>query len=609
MRELTSLARLGMLNLHLHEISVNEDAMTRIRSLVPVGLLGSLLLAACAKPPTPPPPAATVPPPNMPASWPLFARTKAVTAPGGMVVSGNPIASDVGVQIMKDGGNAVDAAVAVGFALEVTHPEAGNIGGGGFMVIRTADGKVTTLDYRETAPGKATRDMYLDANGKLTDKSINGYLASGVPGSVAGMAEAQRRYGKLSWRQVVEPAVKLARDGFVENAFESRSIEESERRLEPYPASRAQFLPGGHAPPAGSTFKQPELAATLQAIADSGAAAFYTGHIADLIVKEMARGDGIISKADLAGYKPIWRDPIAITYRGYTVYSMPPSSSGGVTMGEALNILEGYNPLPAYNSAPYIHLFAEAMRRAFIDRNKDLGDPAFVQMPLDRLLSKDYAAKLRGEIQPDRATPTPPFVAGAQEGQHTTHYSVVDPQGNAVSVTTTLNSSFGSGVTVAGAGFLLNNEMDDFAAEPGKPNQYGLVQGEANAIQPGKRMLSAMAPTIVDDPQGRLFLVVGSPGGPTIITSVAEVILNVIDFHMSLADAVAVNRIHEQALPDVVYYERGGLLPTTVRALEAMGYKLDERRGYQGDIAAIERRGGTWVGVADPRRGGGAAGY
>jgi gamma-glutamyltranspeptidase/glutathione hydrolase len=489
------------------------------------------------------------------------------------------------------------------------HPEAGNIGGGGFMVIRTAGGKVTTLDYRETAPASATRDMYLDAQGKLTDRSLNGDLASGVPGSVAGMAEAQRRYGKLSWQQVVAPAIRLARDGFVENAFESRSIEESARRLEPYAASRAQFLPGGHAPAAGTTFKQAELAATLQAIADSGPSVFYEGRIADLIVKEMAQGGGIIRKTDLATYKPIWRDPIAVKYRGYTVYSMPPSSSGGVTMGEALNILEGYDPLPPFNSAQYVHLLAEAMRHAFIDRNQYLGDPAFVRMPLGRLLSKNYATRLRSEIAPDRATPTPPFAAGAKEGHHTTHYSVVDREGNAVSVTTTLNSSFGSGVTVPGAGFLLNNEMDDFASAPGKPNQYGLVQGEANAIQPGKRMLSAMTPAIVLDPRGRLFMVLGSPGGPTIITSVTEVILNVIDFHMSLADAVAVDRIHEQALPDVVFYERGGLLPATVRQLEAMGYKLDERHGYQGDIAAIERRGETWVGVADPRRGGGAAGY
>jgi gamma-glutamyltranspeptidase/glutathione hydrolase len=598
-----------MLNLHRLRALVNEDTMTRFRSLARAGLLGSLLLAACAKPPAPPPPMATVPPPNMPARWPLFARTTAVTAPGGMVVAGNPIASQVGVEIMKQGGNAVDAAVAVGFALEVVHPSAGNIGGGGFMVIHTAGGGVTTLDYRETAPGEATHDMYLDAQGKLTDKNLNGDLASGVPGSVAGLAEAQRRYGKLSWQQVVAPAVQLARDGFVVSEWESRSIAGSAQRLEPYAASRAQFLPDGHAPPAGSTFKQPELAATLQAIADSGPSVFYTGRIADLIVHEMERGGGIISKADLAAYKPIWRDPIAIKYRGYTVYSMPPSSSGGVTMGEALNILEGYNPLPPFNSARYVHLLAEAMRRAFIDRNQYLGDPAFVRMPLGRLLSKSYAARLRAEIEPDRATPTPPFVAGAREGHHTTHYSVVDALGNGVSVTTTLNSSFGSGVAVPGAGFLLNNEMDDFASAPGKPNQYGLVQGEANAIQPGKRMLSAMTPSIVLDPRRRLFMVLGSPGGPTIITSVTEVILNVIDFHMSLADAVAVDRIHEQALPDVVFYERGGLPPATVRKLEAMGYTLDERRGYQGDIAAIERRGETWVGVADPRRGGGAAGY
>jgi gamma-glutamyltranspeptidase/glutathione hydrolase len=583
--------------------------MTRIPTFARLAVTGLAVLAACAKPPAPPQPVATKPPTNMPAAWPLYARTKAVTAPGAMVVSGNPMASEVGVQILKQGGNAVDAAVAVGFALDVVHSEAGNIGGGGFMVIRTADGKATTLDYRETAPGKASHDMYLDAQGKLTDKSLNGRLASGVPGSVAGMAEAQRRYGKLTWQQVVAPAVKLARDGVVENEFESGSIAQSARRLSQYPASRAQFLPGGHAPKPGSTFKQPELAATLQAIADSGPDVFYKGHIADLIVKEMKRGDGIITRADLADYKPIWRDPITIKYRGYTIYSMPPSSSGGITMGEALNILEGYDPLPPFNSAQYVHVFAEAMRRAFIDRNQYLGDPAFVSMPIDRLLSKQYAAELRSQIKPDRATPTPPFVAGSKEGTNTTHYSVVDAQGNAVSVTTTLNSSFGSGVTVTGAGFLLNNEMDDFASAPGRPNQFGLVQGEANAIQPGKRMLSAMTPTIVLDPQGNVFMVVGSPGGPTIITSVAEVIINVVDFHMSLADAVAVNRIHEQALPDVLFYERGGLLPATVDQLKSMGYKVDERRGYQGDIAAIERRGNSWVGVADPRRGGGAAGY
>ena len=584
--------------------------MTRLSPSVSTLWLATAALAACAPAPSAPPvPEATRPPANLPAGWPLLARTRADTGPAGMVVSGSPIASQVGAEIMKQGGNAVDAAVAVGFALAVVHPEAGNIGGGGFMVLRLANGKVTTLDYRETAPAGASRDMYLDAQGKLTDKSLVGHLAAGVPGSVAGLAEAQRRYGKLPWARVVAPAVRLAREGFVVDEFRSRSIAGSASRLRRFPASLAQFLPGGEAPKPGTTFKQPDLATTLQVIQDSGAASFYRGHIADLIVAEMGRGGGIITREDLAGYRPVWRDPIAIKYRGYTVYSMPPSSSGGVTMAEALNILEGYDPLPEFNSAGYVHLVAEAMRRAFMDRNQYLGDPAFVQMPLDRLLSKKYAAGLREQIDPERATPTPAFVSGAHEGASTTHYSVVDGEGNAASVTTTLNSSYGNTVTVAGAGFLLNNEMDDFAAAPGKPNQYGLVQGEANAIQPGKRMLSAMAPTIVVDPQGRLRMVLGSPGGPTIITSVTEVILNVLDHHMSLADAVAVTRVHHQALPDVIDYERDGLLPNVVARLRRMGHEVDERPGYQGDVAAIERRGSVWIGVPDPRRGGGAAGY
>lgn len=584
--------------------------MTRVPSPARLSWLGIALLAACAPAPSAPPePVATKPPANMPATWPLFARLNADTAPSGMVVSGSPLASEVGVEVLKQGGNAVDAAVAVGFALAVVHPEAGNIGGGGFMVMRFADGETAALDYRETAPGKASRDMYLDPQGKLTDKSITGHLAAGVPGSVAGLAEAHRRYGTLAWTQVVAPAIRLAKVGFVVDEFRSRSITGSAGRLRRFAASRAQFLPGGQAPRPGTTFKQPDLAVTLQAIADSGPGAFYEGRTADLIVKEMEQGGGIITRSDLAAYRPVWRDPIVIQYRGYTIYSMPPSSSGGVTMAETLNILEGYDPPPEFGSAAYVHLLAEAMRRAFMDRNQYLGDPAFVSMPLDRLLSKTYAAELRAQIVPDRATPTPAFVSTSREGRHTTHYSVVDAAGNAVSVTTTINSSYGSAVTVTGAGFLLNNEMDDFAAAPGKPNQYGLVQGEANAIQPGKRMLSAMTPTIVVDPRGRLQMVLGSPGGPTIITSVTQVILNVLDHHMSLPDAVAVTRIHHQALPDVINYERDGLLPAVVTALKAMGHEVHERSGYSGDIAAIERRGNVWIGVPDPRRGGGAAGY
>jgi gamma-glutamyltranspeptidase/glutathione hydrolase len=526
-----------------------------------------------------------------------------------MVVSGSPLASQVGAAILRRGGNAVDAAVAVGFALAVVHPEAGNLGGGGFMVLRLADGTVRALDYRETAPAAASRDMYLDAQGNPTDRSLTGHLAVGVPGSVAGLAEAHRRYGRLPWPEVVAPAVRLAREGFVVDEFRSRSIAGSADRLARFPASRAQFLPGGKPPAPGTTFRQPDLAATLQLLADSGAEAFYRGRIADLIVREMERGGGIVTKADLEAYRPIWREPITIHYRGYTIYSMPPSSSGGVTMAEILNILEGYDPLPEFGTAPYVHLLAEAMRRAFMDRNRYLGDPAFVQMPLSRLLSKGYAAQLRAQIDPHRATPTPAFVSSGSEGTHTTHYSVVDAAGNAASVTTTLNSSYGSAVTVTGAGFLLNNEMDDFATAPGRPNQYGLVQGEANAVQPGKRMLSAMTPTIVVDANRRLRLVLGSPGGPTIITSVTQVILNVLDHHMALTDAVAAVRVHHQAWPDRLYYERGGLLPETVAALEAMGHQVEERSGYSGDIAAIERRGSVWVGVPDPRRGGGAAGY
>ena len=525
-----------------------------------------------------------------------------------MVVSGHPLASAVGVQILKDGGNAVDAAVAVGFALEVVHPEAGNIGGGGFMVFRDSAGVTRALDYRETAPAAATHDMYLDSAGNPTEASITGYLASGVPGSVAGMYEAWKKYGHLPWAKLLAPAIALA-EGHVIDEHRSRAIEYDRDRLGQFPASAAAFLVDGHAPAAGSTVRHPDLARTLRLIADSGADAFYRGQIADLIVGEMQRGHGLITKADLAAYRAKWRTPVGISYRGYRIYSMPPASSGGVTMAEIFNILSGYDSLPAFGSTRYVHLEAEAMRRAFIDRNQWLGDPDFVKMPLERLLSAAYAGQLRAQIQPDRATPTPPFQARPPESGQTTHYSVVDDHGNAVAITTTLNNSFGSAVTVTGAGFLLNDEMDDFASAPGKPNMYGLVQGEQNAIAPGKRMLSAMTPSVVLDPEGKLFMVVGTPGGPTIITSVYQVIANVIDQHMTLAAAVEAPRIHQQALPDSIFYERGGLSDAVVDSLRAMGYGMKQRRGYSGDIAAIERTSTGWVGVADPRAGGGAAGY
>src|SRR5512142_1902632 len=461
-----------------------------------------------------------------PATWGLSGKAVAVTAPHAMVTTGHPLATEVGRRILEQGGNAIDAAVAVGFALEVVLPSAGNIGGGGFIVYRDTSGAVSALDYREAAPAAATRDMFVDSAGEPTERSITGHLSAGVPGSVAGLYEAWKRFGKLPWASLVAPAIALA-EGHVIDSSRSTSLADDAERLSRFPASAAQFLVAGKAPPPGAVWRQPDLARTLRLIADSGADVFYHGSIADLIVTEMARGGGIITKADLAAYRPKWRTPIRVDYRGYAVYSMPPSSSGGVTLGEILNILAGYDSLPPFGSTALLHLETEAMRRAFEDRNRWLGDPDFVHMPLDRLLSKSYAAELRAQIDPTRATPTPPFQAGPPGSTETTHYSIVDADGNAAAVTTTLNNSYGSAVTVTGAGFLLNDEMDDFATAPGKPNMFGLVQGEANAVVPGKRMLSAMTPSIVLDPKGRLFLVAGAPGGPRILTAVYPAISHV----------------------------------------------------------------------------------
>ena len=540
-------------------------------------------------------------------NWELAGKARVTEAPSAMVVSGHPLASAIGRDVLRAGGNAVDAAVAVGFALAVVHPEAGNIGGGGFMVIRTADGQVRTLDYRETAPGRASRDMYLDADGEPTELSVTGHLSAGVPGSPAGLVEAHRTYGKLPFDSVIMPAIRLARDGFEIDDYRSESIRSDSARLSTFPASAATFLPGGRPPASGSRLLQPELAATLDAIRQRGADGFYRGLVADLIVAEMERGGGLISHDDLAAYRAVWREPITLRYRGRTIYSMPPASSGGVTMGEILNIMEGYDPLPPFGSPALLHREAEAMRRAFTDRNRYLGDPAFVENPVERLLSKEYAAQLRTQIG-ERATPTPHFEAAAAGGSSTTHYSVVDAEGNAVSCTTTLNESYGSAVTVTGAGFLLNDEMDDFATSPGKPNMYGLVQGEANAIAPGKRMLSAMTPSIVLDTTGQLFMVTGTPGGPRIITMVYHTISNVIDHRMPLPDAVAAPRMHHQALPDSIRVEEGGFTRTTLDSLRARGHAIEEG-GRWGDVEAIIRTPNGWQGVTDPRRGGGGAGY
>lgn len=563
-------------------------------------LFAASLLASCASRA----PVATSPQPGVAGTWPYAGKSRVVNAPSAIVVSGSPIASEVGRDILQRGGNAVDAAVAVGFALAVVHPEAGNIGGGGFMIIRTRDGQAHALDYRETAPGRASRDMYRSAG---EDASVTGHLSAGVPGAVAGLTEAHRRFGRLSFSEVIEPAVHLANQGFVIDEYRSRSIADDSARLTLFPASRTTFLPADRPPVPGSTLLQPELGATLEAIRDSGAAGFYRGWVADLIVAEMERGGGLISREDLAAYRAIWRDPVEISYRGYTIYSMPPASSGGVTMGEILNIMEGFAPLPPFGSAALMHREAEAMRRAFIDRNTYLGDPGFVRNPIERLLSKPYAEGLRQQIG-EQASATPVPAAPVPGGSSTTHYSVIDAEGNAVSCTTTLNNSYGSAVTVTGAGFLLNDEMDDFATSPGEPNMYGLVQGEANAIAPGKRMLSAMTPSIVLDSTKQLHMVVGTPGGPRIITMVYHVISNVIDHRMSLPEAIAAPRLHHQGLPDSLMVEQDGFVAETLDSLRTRGHGVAER-GWWGDVEGIIRTPAGWQGVSDPRRGGGGAGY
>ncbi|HVQ45357.1 MAG TPA: gamma-glutamyltransferase [Gemmatimonadales bacterium] len=568
---------------------------------VPAALLIVSFTLACGHPSATP---QASPVSGVAADWPYLGKSRVTASRQAMVVSGSPIASEVGRDILQQGGTAVDAAVAVGFALAVVHPEAGNIGGGGFMIIRSREGKVQALDYRETAPAQATRDMYRSAG---EDGSVTGHLSAGVPGAVAGLIEAHRRYGRLPLAAVIQPAIRLALEGFVVDDYRSRSIGEDSVRLARFPASRTTFLPADRPPQPGSTFRQPELGATLEAIRDSGAAGFYRGRVAELLVAEMKRGGGIISIQDLADYRAVWRDPIEVSYRGYTIYSMPPASSGGVTMGEILNIMEGFSPLPRFGSAALIHREAEAMRRAFTDRNTYLGDPAFVRNPIDRLLSKQYAADLRRQIG-ERASPTPVFEPAPAAGASTTHYSVVDAEGNAVSCTTTLNNSYGSAVTVTGAGFLLNDEMDDFATSPGEPNMYGLVQGEANAIAPGKRMLSAMTPSIVLSPQKQLYLVVGTPGGPRIITMVYHVISNVIDHRMSLADAIMAPRMHHQGLPDTLMVETNGFPPQTLDSLRGRGHAVLED-GKWGDVEGIIRTTQGWEGVSDPRRGGGGAGY
>lgn len=523
-----------------------------------------------------------------------------------MVVSNNSLASEAGAEIMRRGGNAVDAAVATGFALAVTYPVAGNIGGGGFMVIRMTDGRVASIDYREVAPLASTRNMYLDSAGNRTDRSLVGHLASGVPGAVAGMAEALAKYGTMPLRDVIQPALRLAGEGFLVDSSLWRSLQGDSALVTRF-SGAAVFYPGGPPIAPGARLVQSDLARTLRRIAEGGTRAFYEGETADLIVAEMKRGGGIITKEDLTRYRPIWREPLRSTYRGYSLIGMPPASSGGTTMFQALNILETFDPIPAFNSASYKHVLAESFRRAFIDRNTKLCDPAFCNVPVAQLTSKTYAQTLAQTIDANHATRTPP-VASGPSGTHTTHYSVVDANGNAVATTTTLNGGYGSGVYVAGAGFFLNNEMDDLAVAPGQPNMFGLVEGEQNAVQPGKRPLSSMSPTIVLDQRGKLLLVAGAAGGPTIITGTMQVILNVIDHRMNLADAMRAPRMHHQAWPDSIRFEMNGFSTAVADSLASMGHGLYRTRALT-NVNAIMRVRGGYEGVVEPRGSGGAVGY
>jgi gamma-glutamyltranspeptidase/glutathione hydrolase len=567
--------------------------------------------------------AATEAQPVFPPAWQYAAGGKAAFAEHAMVASSSRTAAAAGAEILRAGGNAVDAAVATGFALAVVYPEAGNLGGGGFMVIRMADGRTAALDYREMAPAASFRNMFVDSAGKLTSFSIHGRSASGVPGAVAGMLAAHKKFGSLSLAKVMAPAIRLARGGFTVDSALARSIDGKKEVIARY-AGAEVFLPGGAPVAVGTRLVQADLANTLETIAREGADGFYRGRIAQLIVDEMQRGCpagisdkarashgcGIITAEDLAAYKPVWREPVTTEFRGYGLLTMPPSSSGGITIGETLNILGGYSSLPPFGTASYIHLLTAAFQRAFIDRNELLGDPAFVKIPIDRLESAEYAAQLRATIDTARRTPTSSVVMPGREGMETTHYSVVDASGNAVSTTTTLNGLYGSAVFVKGAGFFLNNEMDDFSSQPGQPNMFGLVQGEANAIAPGKRMLSAMSPTIVVDPHGKLFMVLGARGGPRIITSTAQVILNVIANGMTLSDAMSAPRIHHQALPDDIRIDAKGFSDGVVSQLKTMGYEIVPQGYIGGSVVAIRVVPGGLEGMDDPRGYlGGAVGY
>ena len=544
----------------------------------------------------------------------------------GCVASTDRIASIVGVEILKKGGNAVDAAVAVALALAVTYPAAGNLGGGGFMLIRMADGKTSAIDYRETAPSLANRDMYLDKDGKVIPKaSTVGYLSVGVPGTVAGLALALEKYGTMKWADLVEPAHKLAVEGFpvsyelanllstnkdLVTRFPSGSTGPRDL-LSQFPESKKIFLKNGEYYQPGEILKQPELAKTLARLQKEGPTEFYQGHTADLIVEDMKKHGGIITKEDLKNYRPVIREPLKGNYRGYEIITMPPPSSGGIALIEMLNILEAFDlSALGFNSLERNHLIIESMRLAFADRAEFLGDPDFAKVPSQGLTSKKYAEELRKSIKLDKANTSREIKAGQPnkyESDSTTHFSVVDKMGNAVSNTYTLNGGYGSGATVTGAGFLLNNEMDDFASKVGVPNDYGLIQGNANSIAAGKRPLSSMTPTILTK-DGKLFLVIGSPGGPTIINTVLQVIINVIDHNMNIQQAIDAPRFHHQWLPDTITTEPYGFSLDLINLLKAKKHNFSEKSGYIGNAQGVMiDKTGIRLGGSDSRIADGAA--
>ena len=507
----------------------------------------------------------------------------------GVVVSARIEASSIGLDVLKKGGNAIDAAIAVQFALAVVYPDAGNIGGGGFMVYRTAKGETAALDFREKAPAGVTRNMYLDAAGNaIEDKSLYGSLSAGVPGTVDGMVKAYDKYGKRSWKRLVQPAINLAINGFTISETQARELNENKNGFLKYNTSGNSFIRKAIWKK-GDLLKQPELGATLIQIRDNGRAGFYKGKVAANLIREMNRGKGIITEKDLDAYSSTWRTPVIGYYKGYKIISMPPPSSGGIAL---IQLLQSISPYPlkkwGFNSDSTVRLIVEAERRVYADRSKYLGDPDFFSVPQEQLLNPSYQLKRMSTLDWQHATLSKDINPGnlaSTEKEETTHYSIVDKQGNSVSVTTTLNGSYGSLVVVKGDGFLLNNEMDDFSVKPGSPNAYGLIGGEANSIAPGKRMLSSMTPTIIEK-DSKLYMVVGTPGGATIITSVFQAIINVIDFNMTMQDAVAARRFHSQWLPDVIYSEDGAFSSELQQKLTEKGYNLAPR-GLMGEVNAI----------------------